>query len=95
MSDQPSGDQPQNDPLQNEESQSSTDAAAEQPAAKPERTRRVRLLVSRVGDRFSQNVGQTIEVGESEARRLIEAGHAEPDPVESMTAGSARRAVRR
>lgn len=39
---------------------------------------KVKLLISRAGRNFSQSVGDEIEVGDEEGRRLIEAGKAEP-----------------
>ncbi len=39
---------------------------------------RIRLLVSRAGVDFSQNVGDEIDVPDKEATRMIEAGQAEP-----------------
>lgn len=37
----------------------------------------IKLLISRAGVGFSQNAGDTIEVSEDEALRMIEAGQAE------------------
>lgn len=37
----------------------------------------VKLLVSRAGHKFSQSVGDVVEVSDDEALRLIEAGKAE------------------
>ena len=39
---------------------------------------KVKLLVSRAGVDFSQNAGETIEVDEAEAGRMIAAGQCEP-----------------
>ena len=39
---------------------------------------KVKLLVSRAGVGFAQNIGDTIEVGKDEAKRLLESGQAEP-----------------
>jgi hypothetical protein len=38
----------------------------------------VRLLVSRAGANFSQSAGETVDLPEGEAVRMIEAGQAEP-----------------
>lgn len=38
----------------------------------------VKLLTGRVGDRFSQHPGEIIEVGGSEAKRMIAGGLAVP-----------------
>ena len=47
---------------------------------------RVKLMCGRVGDNFSQNPGQVIDVDEAEARRLIASKQAEPVDGESRTA---------
>ena len=39
---------------------------------------KIKLLVSRAGSDFSQNIGDIIEVGNDEASRMIEAGQAIP-----------------
>ena len=39
---------------------------------------KIKLLTSRAGVGFSQNVGDEIEVSDAEARRMIEAGQAAP-----------------
>ena len=39
---------------------------------------KVKLLISRAGLSFTQSVGDVVDVGEDEAKRLIEAGKAEP-----------------
>lgn len=38
----------------------------------------VKLKISRAGLSFVQNVGDVVEVGESEGKALIESGRAEP-----------------
>ena len=39
---------------------------------------KVRLLVARAGDRFSQIAGDVIELDKEEASRLVDRGQAEP-----------------
>ena len=39
---------------------------------------RVKLTTGRVGNGFSQDPGQVIEVSDAEARRLLASGQAEP-----------------
>ncbi len=39
---------------------------------------KVKLLISRAGLSFSQNIGDEVEVGEEEGKRLIQAGKATP-----------------
>lgn len=39
---------------------------------------KIRLLTSRAGIDFAQNVGDVIEVSKDEAKRMIEDGQAEP-----------------
>lgn len=39
---------------------------------------KIKLLISRAGIDFTQNAGDEIEVGDAEAKRMIESGQAEP-----------------
>ena len=39
---------------------------------------KVKLLTSRGGVGFTQNVGDIVDVGDAEGKRMIEAGQAEP-----------------
>lgn len=47
---------------------------------------KVKLLVSRSGDRFTQEAGQVIEVSNTEGKRLVEKGRAEPVKEQRETA---------
>lgn len=57
---------------------------------------KVKLLISRAGSDFAQNAGDIVEVGEAEARRMVEAGQAEPVSVKETATKkiTARKAVK-
>ena len=56
---------------------------------------KVRLLVSRVGDGFSQDAGQVIDVSTDDAKALLDGGYAERvDGIETAMAQPREAAMR-